>query len=68
MNPLTSLTRCARSIAYDYGMRVGKIDVRQNVTLSRESYVYAFQAIDPEVQTIEVLRAGESYARFVCGK
>jgi len=67
MNPLTALTTCCHSIAYDYETRTGQVDVRMHVTLPRESYVYAFQVIDPEVQTIEVLRVGKPCARHVRG-
>ena len=58
MNPLTALASCCCSISYDYGTKTGRIDVRTHATHPYESYVYAFQVIDPEVQTIEVLCAG----------
>jgi len=67
MNPLTALTSCCRSISYDYGTKTGRVDMRTHVTHSCESYVYAFQVIDPEVQTIEVLRAGIPHTRYVRG-
>ena len=49
MNPLTVLTSSCRSISYDYGTKTGRVDMRTHVTHSCESYVYAFQVIDPEV-------------------
>jgi hypothetical protein len=41
--------------------------VRTHVTHPYESYVYAFQVIDPEVQAVEVLRAGIPRERHVRG-
>ena len=67
MNPLTALASCCCSISYDYGTKTGRIDVRTHATHPYESYVYAFQVIDPEVQAIEVLRAGIPRERHVRG-
>jgi len=67
MNPLTALARKCRSIAYDYNTKSGRIDMlHQHVTLPRESFIYAFRIIDPEVQTIEVLRMGKFSERHTC--
>jgi hypothetical protein len=67
MNPLTVLANHCHDIAYDYDTRTGRIDVRMHVTLTPESYIYAFQVIDRGVQTIEVLRAGRPLERHVRG-